>query len=526
MAALYKWTQLQSTFGVIMLALEHGVPREFSLKELLERYRDHRVEVIVRRSQWEMTKARDEAHVLEGLLIALKNIDQVVQIIRSARNRESAAEKLRKEFKLTERQAEAILQMRLYRLTQLEAKSLRDRLAELRARIQELEAILSSVERQIATVRAELQAIEQQYGDARRTVILEDTAGIKLEDLTAQEDVVVAVSHAGFIKLIPMVVYRRRMSAGNAFGGMDRYDNDFMEHVFVASTVDTLMFFTDDGRAHWLAVADIPEAGRTSRGKALHQILGLGRTTRIAAMLSVKDLEKGMLVFATKQGLVKRTELVEFSHPRAGGIAAINLRDGDTLIDVQLSDGNADVVLVTDAGRAIRFQEADVPPMGRVTQGVTGIKLRAVDRLVGMVVVRRDAALCTVTQKGFAKRTELTDFPVQKRGGLGTPATTVSAKTGNLVTAKELQPGDELMVISSMGRTVRLNGDELPAQARTTQGKQVLVVEPGDHIVEVTRVAEKEERADEGGTGEAEDDEMLAVDQFELLSVGEEAADE
>jgi DNA gyrase subunit A len=522
MASLYKWTQLQSTFGVIMLALENGVPREFSLKELLERYRDHRVEVVCRRAEWEVGKAREEAHVLEGLLVALKHIDRVVKIIRGARTRESAGDKLRQEFKLTERQAEAILQMRLYRLTQLEAKALRDRLTELRDRIRELEAILASPERQIAEVRRELEELVQRYGDARRTVIMEEGT-IALESLEAQEDVVVTVSHLAFIKQIPMVLYRRRVSSGKALAGMERYENDYLEHVFVATTLDTLMFFTDDGRALWLPVADIPEAGRTSRGKALHQLLGIPRTTRIVAMLPLKDLAEGMLVFATREGTVKRTEVAEFSHPRAGGIIAINLRDSDRLVDVQLSDDNADVVLVSETGRAIRFHEADVTPMGRVAQGVAGIKLRAGDRLVGMIVVRRDAGLCTVSQKGFVKRTELTDLPVQKRGGLGTPATTVSAKTGPLVTAKELLPGDELMVISAAGHTVRLIGDEMPAQGRNTQGRPVLELAPGDHIVEVTRVAEKEEKDEEGDADEMQlgEEEALADDQFELLSIAE-----
>ncbi|MBW3627994.1 MAG: DNA gyrase subunit A [Gemmatimonadetes bacterium] len=522
--ALYKWTQLQSTFGVIMLALEHGVPREFSLKELLERYRDHRVEVVCRRAEWEVGKARDEAHVLEGLLIALKSIDRVVKIIRAARTRESAGEKLRQEFKLSERQAEAILQMRLYRLTQLEAKALRDRLAELRERIRELEAILASPERQIAEVRRELEELLERYGDARRTVILEETGVIALEGIEAQEDVVVTASRLGFIKQIPMVLYRRRVSSGKALAGMERYENDYLEHVFVATTMDTLMFFTDDGRALWLAVGDIPEAGRTSRGKSLHQLLGLARTTRIVSMLLLKDLEKGILVFATGDGTVKRTEVAEFSHPRVGGVIAISLREGDRLIDVQLSDGNADVVLVSESGRAIRFQEADVPPMGRATQGVAGIKLRAGDRLAGMVVVRRDAALCTVTTRGFAKRTELTDFPVQKRGGLGTPATTVSAKTGPLVAARELQPGDDLMLISASGHTARLIGDDLPPLPRGAQGTSVIELHPGDRLVDVTRVGEKEERDEDGGddTPEGDAEEPLATEQFELLSIGEE----
>jgi DNA gyrase subunit A len=524
LAALYKWTQLQSTFGVIMLALDNGVPREFSLKEILEAYREHRITVVVRRSEWELGKAREEAHVLEGLLIALKNITRVVEIIRGSRSRESAAEKLQKEFKLTERQAEAILQMRLYRLTQLESKGLRDRLGELRTRIAELESILGSPEQQIATIRQELVEIEQRYGDARRTVILEEPGAMELEDLAAaQEDVVVTVSRAGFVKQIPMALYRRRVSAGKALAGMERYENDYLEHVFVATTHDTLMFFTDDGRAHWLAVNDIPEAGRASRGRSLQQLLGLARGTRIRALLPMKDLERGMLVFSTEQGLAKRTEVAEFSNPRAGGVAAISLRSGDRLSDVQLSDGSADVVLVTASGRAIRFNEVDVPAMGRATQGVAGIKLREGDSVVGMVVVRRDASLCTVTGRGYAKRTELAEFPVQKRGGLGTGAMTINARTGPLVTAKEMLPGDELMVISAAGRAVRLIGDDMPSQGRATQGRPALELDGHDRIVEVTRVAEREERGDDGSpAGETTDEGFeSSPEQFELLTLGD-----
>jgi DNA gyrase subunit A len=512
---LYKWTHLQSTFGVIMLALDNGVPHEFSLKEVLERYRDHRVEVIVRRSRWELEKARDEAHVLKGLLIALKNIDEVVRIIRSSRTRESAAKKLRKEFKLSERQAEAILQMRLYRLTQLEGKDLRDRLRALEARIGELEAILGSPERQLAEVREELTNLREQYGDVRRTVIVEGEASFTIEDLQAQEDVVIAVSHEGYIKQIPMSLYRRRMNSGKALAGMDRYESDYLEHVFVASTHDTLMFFTDDGRAYWLPVLDVPEAGRASRGKSLRQILDLPKDVGIAALMSIRSAEEGVLVFATENGTVKRTALAEFANPRAGGVNAINLKTGDRLIQVQLSDGLSDIVLVTSAGRAIRFQEGEVSEMGRNAQGVNGIKLKKNDRVVGMVVVRREAGLCTVTEKGYAKRTPLSEFTVQKRGGLGSAAAEISRKTGNLVAAKELLPGDELMVLSAAGQAIRLAGEEIPAQGRDTLGDPLLKLGKGDRVVEVTRVATRDEREEESG-------EETSEEQYELVaSAGE-----
>ncbi len=509
--ALLKWTALQSTFGVISLALDDGVPREFSLKEMLERFRDHRVEVIVRRSRWELGKAQDEGHVLEGLLIALKSIDAVVRIIRGSRTREAAAEKLRGEFELTDRQAEAILLMRLYRLTQLEGKELKDRLAALRARIRELEELLASPQRQLAEIRRELEEISERYGDARRTQILSAEKRLELDDLIAQEDVVVTLSHQGFIKQIPMYLYRRRVGSGKALAGMERYENDYLEHVFVASTADTLMFVTQDGQAHWIGVGEIPEAGRSSRGKALDPLLGLPKQARIAAMLSPDRLsDDSVVVFLTEQGVVKRTALDQFASQRAGGVNAINLREGDRLLDVQVSDGTGDVVLVSRNGRVIRFPESDVGEMGRVAQGVRGIKLAASDRVVGSVVVRRDASLCAVTEKGFVHRVPLSDFPVQRRDGQGAVAFGLGSKTGKLVAAKEALSGDELMVVTSTGETARLIADDVALQGRGGPGEPMIPLERGTTVVEVTRVATRESDEESGSAAAegAEQDEL------------------
>jgi DNA gyrase subunit A len=517
MKGLFKWTALQTTFGVIALALDNGVPREFSLKAILERYRDHRVEVLVRRSRWELDKARDEAHVLEGLQIAVKNIDEVVRLIRGSKDRDTAARKLCKQFKLTERQADAILAMRLARLTALETRELKNRLGELARLIRELEALLASPVQQIAVVRRELEGLEQRYADARRTTILESEADFHIERLVANEDVTVTVSHEGYIKRIPMNLYRRRVNSGKPLAGMERYDTDYLEHVFVAGTYDSLMFFTGDGQAHWLSVLDVPEAGRSSRGRAMHQILGIARHERIAAMLAMpRQIGEEVLVFATEQGTVKRTPLDQFAHPRAGGIVAIGVKPGDRVMDVQLSDGGNDVVLVTRSGRAIRFHEAEVSPMGRTAQGVRGINLRKDDRLVGMVVVRRDATLCTVTEQGFAKRSLMGEFGVQKRGGLGTVVMATSGKTGLLVAAKEVLPGDEMMLIAASGRAVRLAGNDVPVQSRATQGEPLLDLAEGDHVVEVTRVAGKE--SEEGGEPESDPAEV----QYELVATAEE----
>jgi DNA gyrase subunit A len=510
--ALLKWTGLQSTFGVIALALDNGVPRELSLKEMLERFRDHRLEVIVRRSRWELEQARDEAHVLQGLLIALKHIDRVVAIIRGSRTRETAAGKLRAEFELTERQAEAILQMRLYRLTQLEGKELRDRLAELERRIRELEALLKSPAKQIAEIRRELTEIGEKYGDARRTRIIGSEKPLEMEDLVAQEDVVVTLSHEGYIKQIPMSLYRRRVNAGVALAGMEKYDSDYLEHVFVASTADTLMFFTDDGQAYWLPVADIPEAGRSSRGKALHQLLGLPREVHVSSMLPVgRQSERAVLVFVTEQGTVKRSRLSEYSSQRAGGVNAINLKKGDRLVDVQISDGSADLVLVSRAGRAIRFPEAEASEVGRVAQGVRGMKLAAGDRLVGAVLARRETSVCAISEKGVGFRLPLEQLSPQRRDGLGVLAFALTGRTGKLVSARELVGGDELMVVSSTGETTRIVGDDVPAVGKGDEGTPLVKVKRGESVVEMTRVARRaadsEVKAASGSTeGAAADD--------------------
>jgi DNA gyrase subunit A len=515
---LYKQTNLQATFGAILLALDGGRPREFSLKQLLEKYRDHRIEVIRRRSQHELAKAQQEALIIRGLLKALDNIEEVIEIIRKARDPEDASTRLQTRFKLSAEQAAAILNMRLARLTSLERKELRDQLKELERRIAELEKILESPKKQLEVLVHELDALVAEFGDARRTSIVEGDAGFTMEQLVAQEDVVITVSHQGYIKRVPMSLYKRRVSSGKALAGMDRYEDDFLEHVFVANTHETLVVFATEGQAHALPVLDVPEANRQSRGKALSQLLDLDKRSAIAALISVQEFspEKALL-FLTAGGTIKRTTLDQFAHIRAGGIAAIKLIPSDRLLDVQLSDGNNDIVLVTREGRAIRFHESEVPTMGRATQGVVGIKMKGGDRVVGMVVVRREATLCTVTSQGYAKRTPVTDYPVQKRGGLGTLTLEISTKVGKLVAAKELLPGDELMIITASGGGSRVPAAAIPEQGRTTQGKQVIAPKRGDRVAEVARVAKERDEGEGDGAAPYDDD-----DQLELVGAGEE----
>ena len=502
---LYKHTHLQSTFGAILLALDDGTPIEFNLKELLERYRDHRLEVIRRRSTHDLAKAREEAHITRGLLIALDSIDEVIALIRAAKDREEARARLQSRFDLSEAQADAILNMRLARLTALERDTLRARLDELERQIAELEALLGSERLQLELLLAELEEVVSRYGDDRRTTIVEEASEAAIAETVAHENVMVTLSHRGFIKRVPLALYRRRVTGGRASAGA--LDDDFLEHVFLASTRETLVCLTRDGQAHAISVEDIPEGGRSSRGRSLSQLLGLGRDVEIAAVVPVAEFSADrFLLFLSAGGTVKRTPLDQFANIRSGGINAIILRAGDHLLDAQLSDGTRDVVLVTRRGKAIRFPESDVPIMGRAAQGVRGVQLREGDEVVGMVPVRRESMLCTVTENGFAKRTPIQDFPAQRRGGLGSTALDVTSKTGPLVSAKELVDGDEIMVLTAGGAATRVPATQVPVQGRATQGKQVLKPNAGDRVVEVARVAERERPA---SSPRAEDDSDL-----------------
>ena len=507
LALLYRQTHLQATFGAIMLSLDDGVPREMGLKAMLERFRDFRVETIRRRARHELEKTKHEAHIVEGLLIALDNIDAVIRIIRKAKDPAEASEKLQDRFDLTEIQAKAILDMRLARLTALEMDELRRQLKELKKRIRELETLLRSEAKVLDLLIAELDEIVEAHADERRTTIVADADEYEVEDIEAEEQVVITFSHAGYIKRVPMALYRRRVSRGKALAGMDKYEDDFLEHVFVASSTETLVFFTDQGQAHALAVRDVPEGGPSSRGRALAQLLTLEKGARVAALVPVSEFEGDRsLLFLTTGGTIKRTMLDQYANIRAGGIAAIRLQGDDLVLDVQMAEGASDIVLVTRQGRAIRFPDADIPPMGRTTQGVKGVGLRKGDAVIGMVVVRRESTLCTVTANGFAKRTPLADYPVQKRGGLGTITLDVNEKTGPLVTAKEVLPGDELMIITASGKASRLIAADIPEQGRATQGKRVLKDAEGDVVVEVSRVARErdEDDADDGDDAPAE----------------------
>ncbi len=505
---LYKRTNLQSTFGAIMLALDHGQPKEFNLKEMLERFRDHRLEVIQKRCRYDLEKAEAERHIVQGLLVALKHIDEVVKIIRGSKDKVQASEKLQDRFGLSEIQADAILNMRLHRLTALERSQLKGRLAELDAQIKELKGILASEERQLEVMLEELNEVVKAHGDTRRTVLLNEHEVVEakgdeaaLEQHVADEDVVITKSHEGFIKRIPMHLYRRRVSSGKALAGMERYEDDYLERVFVARTSGWILSFTEQGHCHFLPVMDVPESSRASRGQSVYALLeGAERHDRIVSTIAVDDLtaEDRVLVFLTRGGLVKRTALSDFANPRSGGVIAAGLRKGDRIMEVALSDGLAEIMLLSTGGRAIRFAEAEVPVVGRTAQGVKGIGLKGSEEVAGMVMVRREATVLTVTEGALGKRTSVSEFPLQKRGGIGNLVTPSGGSTGKVVAALEVLDTDEVMLVTSGGRVARVRADSIPAQGRRTQGRKLVKLGPGDRVVEVTRSQE------EGGAPAAE----------------------
>jgi DNA gyrase subunit A len=521
---LLKGTQLQGTFGAHLLALDRGQPRVFNLKELLERYRDHRLEVIQRRSRHQLEKAEGERHIVEGLLAALDSIDEVISIIRKSKDRPQASRRLQDRLGLSEIQADAILNMRLGKLTALEHKELKEKLSVLKTRIKELKGILGSVDRQLDVLMDELSQVVEKYGDARRTVILdagsEEEASV--ESSVADEDVVVTVSHGGFVKRIPMHLYRRRVTSGKALAGMDRYEDDFLERVFVARTQGWILAFTRGGHVHFLPVLEVPEGSRASRGQSLYGLMGADRKDPIVSVLPVDDLEEEKnLVFLTRMGLMKRTRLSEFSNPRAGGIIASGVKGGDEIFEVALSDGKAEVLVFSREGRAIRFPEEQISILGRTAQGMKGMGLRGEDRVIGMLLVRRDAQVLTVTESGLGRRTPVDEFPRQNRGGLGTLALPSGEEGGALVSALEVVGGEEIMVISAGGKVFRVPVADVPEQHRRSRGRPVVKLPSGDRVVEVTRASGpggRGRRAGEDDVDDSPDREEEDREQIELLT--------
>ncbi|MGH7562610.1 MAG: DNA gyrase subunit A [Gemmatimonadales bacterium] len=500
---LYKHTAMQSTFGVINLALVKGQPKVMPLKELLQHFIDHRHDIIVRRTQFDLTAAEEREHILEGLKIAVDNIDEVIRIIRGSADAAEADARLRERFGFSEKQSDAILNMRLAKLTGLEIDKLEAELKEVRGVISELRGILKSREKRMRILKEEMTQVARDHGDDRRTEIIPDQNEFSVEDLIAEEDMVITVSHSGYIKRIAVSTYRKQRRGGRGLTGATAKEDDWIEHLFIASTHDYVMFFSDKGQVYWLKVHEIPQGGRAARGKPVIQCIAIRPDERIAALVPVREFsDTKWLIFATRNGTVKKTVLSAYGNPRSNGINAINIEPGDELIDVQITDGNNDIVLATRGGMSIRFHESDVREMGRATTGVKGIELDKDDTVIGMVVIRRDSTLLVVSEKGFGKRSELADYRVQRRGGKGIITFHNTEKTGACVALKEVLADDELMMITKHGIIIRVPVEGIRVIGRNTQGVRVMNLDDGDLLVDVARVVKEDEGGAEEPTGD------------------------
>jgi len=496
---LYKHTQMQTTFGVIMLALVNGEPKVMKLNEILQHFIDHRHRVVVRRTEFDLAQAAAREHILKGLMIAVTNIDEVVKIIRGSKDVPTADAALRKRFELSEKQSEAILNMRLARLTSLEIDKLEAELKEVQAVIKGLKALLESKPQRMQVIKDELDEVVKKFDNERRTEILTEVGDFSIEDLIAEENMVVTISHSGYIKRIPVTTYRQQRRGGRGLNGMGTKDDDWVEHLFIASTHDYVLFFTDAGQVYWLKVYDIPQGGRAARGKPIVNLIQTNPEERIAAYLSVREFaDDQYLMFATAKGVIKKTVLSAYGNPRANGIRAINIVDGDELIEVQITSGSNDVVLATRNGMSIRFEEKDAREMGRATAGVRGIHLSSDDRVIGMVILRRDATLLVVTERGMGKRSALVDYRVQRRGGKGIITLKRSKKTGSVVALKEVLPEDELMMVTRHGVIIRVPVNGIRVIGRNTQGVKVMNLDSGDTLVDVARVVRDDVEEVEG----------------------------
>ncbi|MGB2770667.1 MAG: DNA gyrase subunit A [Candidatus Zixiibacteriota bacterium] len=487
---LFKHTQMQTTFGVIMLALVDGQPRVLTLKQMLSFFLDHRHEVITRRTQFELDKAEHRAHILEGLKIALDHIDAVIKLIRASKTPEEAKQGLMTKFKLSEIQAQAILDMRLQRLTGLEREKIEQEYLELIKLIEKLKGVLASKTKRMNIIKEELAELKKKYGDERRTEIREEEEGeFTIEDLIAEEDMVITITHSGYIKRLSVTSYRRQGRGGRGVIGIETKEQDFVEHLFIASTHNYILFFTPKGRCHWIKVHEIPVGGRLAKGKNIVNMLDLGEEEKIAAFVPVKEFDdKHFVVMASQNGRIKKTLLSAFSNPRRGGINAMNVPKDDNLIEAKITDGTCDIVLATREGQAIRFPEDKVRNMGRAAYGVKGINLAKNDRVIGMVVVKRDATLLSVTENGFGKRTNIADYRVTNRGGKGIINIRTTQRNGKVVDIKEVLTDDELMLITQKGIIIRQPVNQIKAIGRATQGVKLINLDAGDKLVDVARV--------------------------------------
>jgi len=494
---LYKHTQLQTTFGIIMLAIVGGRPRVLPLVQIVENFIEFRREVVRRRTEFELRKAEARAHILEGLKIALDRLDEVIKLIRGSRNPAEAREGLMTQFRLSQLQSQAILDMQLQRLTGLERQKIVDELVELLKTIERLRAILSSDELLMQVVVDELKAVRDRFADDRRTEIIDESGELRIEDLIADEDMAITVTNTGYIKRTPISTYRMQRRGGKGRIGMRTREEDFVSHLFIASTHSYIMIFSDRGRAYWLKVHEIPDVGPGGKGKAIANLVSMEEGERIAALLAVREWpeaeDQQFIVMGTRKGIIKKTDLSAFSNPRAGGIIAMGVEEGDSVIAVELSDGKEQIFLGTRDGMAIRFEETDVRSMGRAAYGVRGISLRDDDAVVAMEVVREGGTILTVTQNGYGKRTDLEEYRIQSRGGIGIINIQTTDRNGKVVGISYVHDDDELMLISQQGKILRMVSRDVRAIGRATQGVRLIGMEEGDQVVSVARLAEREE---------------------------------
>ncbi|MEX0602554.1 MAG: DNA gyrase subunit A, partial [Bacteroidota bacterium] len=503
---LYKHTQMQTTFGVIMLALVDGRPQVLTLKEMVQKFIEHRNVVVVRRSKYELDEAEKRAHILEGYIIALDNIDAIIKLIKQSKDVEDAKNGLMRKFKLSELQAKAILDMRLQKLTGLERKKVEEEYRETIKLIEKLKAILKSKQLQMKIIEDELQELKKKYGDPRRTEIVYKAEEFSIEDMIAEEEVVITISHAGYIKRFPVSGYRRQARGGRGVTGAATREDDFFEHMFVASTHDYILIFTDRGRCYWLKVFEIPEAGRTAKGKSISTLVSKGAEEIITSFIAVKSFDdKHHVLMVTEQGLIKKVVLSEFSNPRRSGITAAGLKKGDALKDVKLTDGTQDVIIGTRKGMAIRFHEKEARPMGRSAAGVRGIRLGKGDKVVGVVTLRRKGtSILVATEKGYGKRSEEAEYRVSHRGGKGIFTVKTSDKTGAMVVIKEVVNSDDIVVVTSNGMVIRQHASDIRVAGRNTQGVRLIRLHEGDAIADVAAVVaeeEEEEKIEQASTG-------------------------
>ena len=495
---LYKYTQLQDTFGVILLALVNGIPKVMNIKEMLQHFLDFRREIIINRTKFELKEAEARSHILQGLKKALENIDQVISIIRGSKDPESAKKSLITEFSFSDKQTKAILDMRLQKLTSLEIDKIVEEYNQIQELIKKLNEILSSFEKQNDIIKEELNSVLERYGDERRTEIIPFSGDLSIEDMIAQEDMVLTITHKGYIKRLATTQWKTQKRGGRGVKGAHTKDDDFAEHLFVASTHDTMLFFTNRGKCYWLKVHQIPQASRTSQGRAIINLIGCEPGEQIQAFLPVSEFDDTKyIIMATKNGVINRTSLSLYSKPRKGGVFAMEIREGDQLIQAKVSNGEDDIIMATKNGKSIRFEELQVRPTGRRTKGVRGIKLSNDDEVIGMLVVKRDGSVLVASENGYGKRSLLDEYRTQSRGGKGVYTMKKTPKTGKLVTILETTDEDDLMIITNAGVMIRQKVESIRVIGRNTQGVKLLRLDDGSKISSVTKVMNDSEDSED-----------------------------